>query len=78
MYLDKLDFALGPGTVYSLFSQMYLNKLNSALGPGTLHSIFSDMYLEELDPDLKFGPWTEEEDKCLLFLHKLFYQVIQA
>ena len=39
---------------------------------------FSKMYLEELDPDLKVGPWTEEEDKCLLFLHKLFYQVYSS
>lgn len=36
--------------------------------------LLGEHYLKNIDPDLQKGAFTEDEDKCLLFLHKHFYQ----
>ncbi|XP_023338922.1 uncharacterized protein LOC111709485 [Eurytemora carolleeae] len=69
----KWDFALK--LMHDVFGKTTAPTYTSKI---KLQNMLSKMYLEELDPDLKVGPWTEEEDKCLLFLHKLFYQVYSS
>jgi len=43
-----------------------------------VQKMLSERYLNFVDPDITRGGFTQSEDKCLLFLHKYFYQTLSG